>query len=146
MKFKNALLIMVVMSMFSFGLYAEDEFSPEGTWVTTESEAVTYGKIHHRKKDAAVTEFHKGADVIEVKFVFDKFQGHTFHGRKVSPHHVEHFVGVMCREKKTLYFADHDGYSLGIVKDNDTIEHIYLHAGGDSRAAVINTLKREKKK
>ncbi len=123
------------------GFLFADECALEGIWEGTESGAVLSGNVKHRNKTTQETEYFSG---LGIKFIFEKPQGHLFHGKKISENHTEEFVGVMSRDKKTIYFSDDDGYSIGTIIDPDTIEYIYLHSGKDSKAAAISTLKRVK--
>ncbi len=131
--------LLILAILFSGSVYA-DECVLQGTWVGTEGEAVINGEANHRNNKSEEVGYFSG---LSIKFTFEKPKGSLFHGKKVSENHMEEFVGTLSRDKKTIYIADDDGYSIGDFIDSDTIELVYLRSGKDSKVAAILILKRE---
>ena len=141
-RFSICKMVVVIVLVFGFAagsLQAEKNSEiPEliGEWMG-ESNAVVYGKLHHREAAEEVM-----FNSIAFTLVIKEQEGRVFHGIRFSEQYEEDIVGYIGLDNVSVYIVDHDGYMLGKLLPDGTLELGYLEAGKESRVASITHFKK----
>jgi hypothetical protein len=138
MKRKMALLgIAVVVLCVAAGVsFADDVPNIVGTWTGK-------CKMHHRQL---------GFTENDLTYVVEEQQGRVFKGYKTltlvhnKEKRKETFAGVITKDNKTFYIADHiDGIEFGHIETGEMLTIYYVEAETDiAKAGIIELIKKPK--
>jgi hypothetical protein len=103
-----------------------------GLWRTTAHEGITTGSRHFPKADAA-PQYVSGQFTMEIT----EQDGRRFMGVKRSSRHEERFMGVIGYDGATVHILEDEGTFHGRLLPDGTMELIYSHDAGPSKAIGI---------
>ena len=127
-------LVIVAVAASTVVLAGDNVPDLVGRWIGTNT-------MHHKQL---------GFTTNKLEYVVEEQQGRVFKGYKTltmlhdKSKRKEGFAGVIKKDNKTFYVADHiDGIEFGNIDSADAVTIYYIEAGGDISKAGIIELKRQ---
>lgn len=135
-----ARLVAAATVLLASGAQGQDYPDLKGTWRGTNDAVVRGGGTHHENRtgDTAPRLTNTAFTV-----TFTGQEGRRFWGEIASATATEPLLGVIGHDRRTLYMADLDGYTVATLTPEGQIDMCYMRSGYDMTLAACVLLTRD---